>query len=117
MLDDWIADHGRDEGRRCREAARRGKQAVRFDRLAAELGHSLGLDPIGRVRLQAATAAAELTGDDLLQRLAKRGRSIREDAERRGVLTTASDDGDRSVVTQEGVEQPTGTDGDDEGCP
>lgn len=63
---------------------RQWEQATAADRLAAQLGQTLGLDPIGRARLQQAAAGAELTTATLADVL-DRGRAARLAAERRPV--------------------------------
>ena len=50
------------------------EQATAADRLAAQLGHVLGLDPTGRARLEQTVASTEETLTDL----AERGRAIRK---------------------------------------
>jgi hypothetical protein len=45
------------------------QEANRADRLATELGHSLGLDPLGRARLQRETAEAGHSRFDLARAL------------------------------------------------
>jgi hypothetical protein len=64
MLDEWIVDTIRAKGPQAVKPWA-WEQARSADRLAAELGHSLGLDPIGRVRLQRETASAERGKHDL----------------------------------------------------
>lgn len=57
-------------------SSRLWEQATAADRLAAQLGNVLGLDPLGRARLQQATAGAELEAISLAQ-LAEQGRQTR----------------------------------------
>jgi hypothetical protein len=52
--------------------------AAATDRLAAQLGNVLGLDPLGRTRLQHLAAGTQLTVETLGQ-LAAKGRAIVED--------------------------------------
>jgi hypothetical protein len=51
--------------------------AAASDRLAAQLGNVLGLDPLGRARLQQLAAGTQLTVESLGQ-LAARGQAIVE---------------------------------------
>ena len=64
MLDAWIVATMNDKGIHAVKPWV-WQEANRADRLAAELGHFLGLDPIGRVRLQHATAEAGKSTFDL----------------------------------------------------
>lgn len=58
------------------------EQATSSDRLAGQLGSVLGLDPLGRARLQAQANSAEITTRSLAD-LAEEGRAIRVRAEQR----------------------------------
>lgn len=57
-------------------AARVWEQATAADRLAAQLGNVLGLDPLGLARLRSATAES-ITAEQSLADLAAEGRQIR----------------------------------------
>ncbi len=67
-------------------ASRLWEQATAADRLAAQLGNVLGLDPLGRARLQSLTAGAEVAVASLAS-LAAEGRAIREAAGEAAAVT------------------------------
>ena len=73
-----------------RVSQRLWEQATAADRLAAQLGSVLGLDPLGKAKLRAVASAAELNLESLSQ-LAARGERIRQDAEERLALGVAGD--------------------------
>lgn len=72
MLDAWIVATAEAKGPQAVKPWA-WEQARSADRLAAELGHSLGLDPIGRLRLQRETASAERGKHDLARLWAGQG--------------------------------------------
>ena len=57
--------------------SRTWEQATAATRLAAQLGHELGLSPLGRAEVQAAVAKAEIAGATVAD-LAEQGRLIRQ---------------------------------------
>lgn len=72
-----VASHGAGK-----VASRVWEQATAADRLAAQLGNVLGLDPLGRAKLQALTAGAEVQMATLAD-LSAQGRAARLAAEER----------------------------------
>jgi hypothetical protein len=68
MLDAWIVATTEHKGPQAVKPWA-WQEANRADRLAAELGHSLGLDPLGRARLQRETADAGRSRFDLARAL------------------------------------------------
>ena len=69
--------------------SRTWEQATAADRLAAQLGNVLGLDPLGKARLQSLAAGTELTVRSLAD-LAAEGAAIRE--RRQAELASAPDE-------------------------
>jgi hypothetical protein len=74
LLHEAILKQAADRGGPDKVAVRLFEQATAADRLAAQLGNTLGLDPIGRARLQQTATAAQLNALTLAD-LAAEGRA------------------------------------------
>jgi hypothetical protein len=79
LVHDHVAKTAHEKGTQA-VPSRLWEQATACDRLAAQLGNVLGLDPLGRARLQQLTAGTQLTVASLAE-LASEGRKIRERAQ------------------------------------
>jgi len=80
-----------------RVSTRLHEQAIASDRLAAQLGGSLGLDPLGRAKLQRQAASA-VEAEATIADLTAEGRRVRLAAEQRIVDAEVIDEDDEDVT-------------------